>query len=209
HEVIMGVDGDFFTRRARHPRGRTVVAVGRLVEKKGFGHLLEAAALLRERAPLDRVFIAGDGPLRRTLEDRVRDLDLADAVELRGPLSPDAVRDLLEAADLLAMPCVVAVDGDRDSMPVVVKEAMAMELMVVATDEVGLPEVVRPPWGRLVAPHDPEALARAIEEVLALGPQERAAAGTAGREWVREHANVDREAAKLAELLTEAQYSRR
>jgi len=201
HEVIMGVDGDFFTRRARHPRGRTVVAVGRLVEKKGFSHLLEAAALLRERAPLDRVFIAGDGPLRRTLEDRVRDLDLADAVELRGPLSPDAVRDLLEAADLLAMPCVVARDGDRDSMPVVVKEALAMEVPVVASDEVGLPELVKPEFGRLVPPGDPEALASAIEELLALDPERRAAMGRAGRAHVLERCNVERETARLAELI--------
>jgi glycosyltransferase involved in cell wall biosynthesis len=99
------------------------------------------------------------------------------------------------------MPCVVAADGDRDSMPVVVKEAMAMELLVVGTDEVGLPEVVREPWGRLVPPHDPAALARAIHDLLALPPDARAAAGAAGRGWVREHANVDTEAAKLAQLL--------
>ncbi|MFL6174653.1 MAG: glycosyltransferase, partial [Marmoricola sp.] len=73
-------------------------------------------------------------------------------VELAGALDPAAVRALLETADLLAMPCVVAADGDRDSMPVVVKEALAMEVCVVASDEVGLPEIVRPPWGALVAP---------------------------------------------------------
>ncbi len=53
------------------------------------------------------------------------------------------VRERLEIADLLAMPCVVADDGDRDSMPVVVKEAMAMEVPVVATREVGLPRIGR------------------------------------------------------------------
>jgi len=206
HRIVMGVDSDRFRRTTPLRGGRTVIAIGRLVEKKGFADLVRAAALLDLDDGADRVLIVGDGPLRGELEQLASHTPI---VRLLGARRPDEIRALLEEADVLAMPCVVAVDGDRDSMPVVVKEAMAMELMVVATDEVGLPEVVRPPWGRLVAPHDPEALARAIEEVLALGPQERAAAGTAGREWVREHANVDREAAKLAELLTEAQYSRR
>jgi colanic acid/amylovoran biosynthesis glycosyltransferase len=101
------------------------------------------------------------------------------------------------------MPCVVAPDGDRDSMPVVVKEAMAMELMVVATDEVGLPECVRAPWGRLVPPGDPDALRAALEEVLALPVEERAAAGAAGRAWVLEHADVQRETARLAALIAQ------
>jgi colanic acid/amylovoran biosynthesis glycosyltransferase len=86
-------------------------------------------------------------------------------------------------------------------MPVVVKEAMAMELMVVATDEVGLPECVCEPWGRLVPPGDPAALRAALEEVLELAPAERAAAGAAGRAWVLEHADVHRETARLAELI--------
>jgi glycosyltransferase involved in cell wall biosynthesis len=99
------------------------------------------------------------------------------------------------------MPCVVAGDGDRDSMPVVVKEALALELPVVATDEVGLPELIRPAWGRLVPPHDPAALARGLEEVLAWPAAERAAAGQAGRAHVMEHCNVDRETERLAALL--------
>lgn len=201
HRIVMGVDGGRFRRATPLRGGRTVIAIGRLVEKKGFADLVRAAALM-DRDGAQRVVIVGDGPLRPELEQLAAD---APGVELLGARRPDEIRALLEEADVLAMPCVVAADGDRDSMPVVVKEAMAMELLVVATDEVGLPEVVRPPWGRLVAPHDPGALAQAIDEVLALGLEERAAAGSAGREWVLEHADVDREAAKLAELL--AQYS--
>jgi glycosyltransferase involved in cell wall biosynthesis len=78
---------------------------------------------------------------------------------------------------------------------------MAMELMVVASDEVGLPECVRAPWGRLVAPGHPDALRAALEEVLSLSPDERAAAGAAGRAWVLEHADVHRETARLADLI--------
>jgi glycosyltransferase involved in cell wall biosynthesis len=73
--------------------------------------------------------------------------------------------------------------------------------MVVASDEVGLPECVHGPWGRLVPPGDPDALRAALNAVLALGAQERAAAGAAGRAWVLEHADVHRETARLAELI--------
>jgi colanic acid/amylovoran biosynthesis glycosyltransferase len=186
HVIVMGVDGERFRRSTPLPGGRTVLGVGRLVEKKGFRDLARAADGLDAR-----VRIVGDGPLRDELA----------GVELAGALDPDGVRAELERADVLAMPCVVAADGDRDSMPVVVKEAMAMELMVVASEEVGLPECVREPWGRLVAPGDPVALRTAIEEVLALSPDERAAAGAAGRAWVLEHADVHRETARLADLI--------
>jgi colanic acid/amylovoran biosynthesis glycosyltransferase len=80
----------------------------------------------------------------------------------------------------------------------VVKEALAMEIPVVASDEVGLPEVVRPEWGRLVPPGDAAALAAAIDELLSLPPAERAAMGRAGREFVAERCNVRTETAKLA-----------
>ena len=72
------------------------------------------------------------------------------------------------------MPCVVARDGDRDSMPVVVKEAMAMELLVVASDEVGLPECVLAPWGFLRRPATPARSPRRCAPRSRSSPQERA-----------------------------------
>jgi len=189
--VVMGVDPERFRRARPLPRTRTVVAVGRLVEKKGFTVLADAVAGLDGV----RLVIAGEGPQRPLLE--------RPGVELLGARSPDEIRALLEEADVLAMPCVVAADGDRDSMPVVVKEAMAMELVVAASDEVGLPECVAPPWGRLVPPGDPEALAAAIEELLALSAEERAAAGAAGRAWVCEHADVRTESARVARAIAD------
>jgi glycosyltransferase involved in cell wall biosynthesis len=187
-KIVMGVDPERFKRTRPYPGGRTVVAVGRLVEKKGVAYLVEAARAL----PDVRVRIAGDGPLRAVLEAAA-----PTNVELLGALAPDAVRELLEQADLLAMPCVVASDGDRDSMPVVVKEALAMEIPVVGSDEVGMPEMVSDDWGRLVPPRDADALARAIADLLELPPQERAAMGRRGREFVARNLSVRDEALKL------------
>src|SRR5439155_8657888 len=135
---------------------------------------------------LERVVIVGDGPLREELERLAEQEEAGELVEFAGARPPGEVRELLEAADLLAMPCVVASDGDRDTMPVVVKEALAMQVPVVASDEVGLPEIVDASCGRLVPAGDATALASALGEVLGLSPEERAALGRAGRQRVRE-----------------------
>lgn len=201
HKLVVGVDGDLFQRRTPHKHGGTVLAVGRLVEKKGLAYLVEAAALLRGDPAFERVVIAGDGPLADELSERARSMGVGDRVELLGARTPDQVRELLETADVVAAPCVVARDGDRDTMPVIVKEALAMEVPVVATDEVGLPEVVKPGWGRLVPPHDPAALADAIEELLALPPSERARMGRDGREFVLAECNLTRETERLVALV--------
>ena len=73
-----------------------------------------------------------------------------------------------------------------------------MELCVVASDEVGLPEIVKPPFGELVPPRDEDALAAAIERMLALDPRARADAGAAARRFVKDHANVAEETRKLS-----------
>ncbi len=195
HEIVMGVDPDMWTRTGPLPNGRRVIGVGRLVEKKGFGDLITAIS----GVPDAELVLIGGGPLRDELTEQARTLGVN--VRFTGPLGPADVRAELERADVIAMPCVIAADGDRDSMPVVVKEALALELIVAASDEVGLPELVRPPWGRLVTPGSPDQLAQALRDLLALAADDRAAAGAAGRKYVIEHCNVDRETAKLAALL--------
>jgi glycosyltransferase involved in cell wall biosynthesis len=198
--IVMGVDPDAFRRAGPPPGTHHVVAIGRLVEKKGFEDLLRAFAEL-DGATLT---IVGDGPLRPRLEALRAELRLYERVELRGALAD--VREALAQADVLAAPCLVAANGDRDSMPVVIKEALAMEIPVVATDVAGVAEAVQPQWGRLVPPADPKALAGALAELLALSTEQRAAMGRAGREWVIEHASLQVETARLSALV-DAGYS--
>ena len=102
HKVVMGVDAPAFERRTQLAQGKTVLAVGRLVEKKGFDVLLDAIAEL----PGVTLRIIGDGPLHAQLQQQAERLGID--VELLGSRAPAEVRDVLEAADLLAMPCVVA-----------------------------------------------------------------------------------------------------
>ena len=200
YEIVMGVDQREFRRSRPYDGNGTIAAVGRLQEKKGFEHLVIATARI-EAGLLRRVLIVGEGRMRERLLEVAREHGVADRVELLGAREPAEVRELLDGVALLAMPCVVAADGDRDSMPVVVKEAMAMGVPVVASDEVGLPETVREGWGRLVPPADPEALAGAIRELLELPVSERRRMGERGRDQVSRAADVDAETARLLALI--------
>lgn len=200
----MGVDPKRFVRRRPYPGGRTLIAIGRLVEKKGFGHLIDALGLLEGSGVCERLVLVGNGPLERELRGQATRAGVSHRVGFQGARTPAQVRDLLEEADLLVMPSVVGSDGNRDSMPVVVKEAMAMEVPVVASDEVGLPELVREDWGKLVPPGNPKALAEGIRELLDLPPDRRAEMGRSGRVFVSEFANVRRETDKLAALIADA-----
>lgn len=198
--VVMGVDSREFTRALEPPDAGVVVAIGRLVPKKGFADLLRAAALADPQL-WRRLIVVGDGPLRAELSELARELGLGERFERLDAWGHREIRAILERADLLAMPAVIAPDGDRDAMPVVVKEAMAMELPVVASDEVGLPEIVRDEWGRLVPPGDPQRLAAAVIELLSLPSQERREMGRRARAHVKEHCETATEAARLAALL--------
>lgn len=144
-----------------------VLGVGRLVEKKGFDDLVRACAILRDSGLDFRCRIVGKGdqaPMLRTLIDS---LDLADRVELAGPLPREALLGLYPRASAFAAPCVVAADGNRDGLPTVLIEAMALGVPVVATPVTGIPELVEHAHtGLLVPERDPAALAAAIHRLL-------------------------------------------
>lgn len=148
-------------------RPRHIVAVGRLVEKKGFADLVEACALLHRRGEQFTCEIIGDGPQRGDLEARIAALGLAGVVRLAGALPrPDVVR-ALQGAAVSALPCIVADDGDRDGLPTVLVEAMALGTPCVSTDVTGVPEVVRHgETGLCVAQRDPAVLAEALASLL-------------------------------------------
>lgn len=197
HVITMGVDHVRFRRTRPYPGTRSVLAVGRLVEKKGFTHLLQAVAGLE----IDRLVIVGDGPLRAALHAEADALGLSDKVRWCGARGADGVRSELESADVLAVSAVPVADGDRDVLPLIVGEALAMEVPVVASDFVGLPEVVKPPWGRLVPPGDADALREALRELLALPVADRESAGRIGRAHVVRTRDIDASAAALVALI--------
>lgn len=194
HEMVMGIRPDRLRRSRPYPGGRHLLAVGRLVEKKGFVVLLEAMRAV----PDATLTVVGDGALRAELREAARGLPVAFA----GAQPPRAVREELERADVLVVPSVIAADGDRDSMPVVAKEALAMEVPVAASAVAGLPELVHAAFGVLVAPGDPNALAIALTALLERPDRERM--GRAGRAHVERHADVRSETSRLLRLIEAA-----
>ncbi len=169
-------------RRSRWPvlAEADVVAVGRLVEKKGFDTLLRAAAVLRRTRPGLRIDVVGEGRERERLEAMVQELGLGDHVRLLGPRSHEESLARMAGARVFCLPARVAADGDRDSMPVVIKEAMARRVPVVASDQVAIPEMLGDGCGLMVPPDDPQALADALGHVLDR-PEESAARAAAAR----------------------------
>ncbi len=166
--VYNGLDLEEFAYRPPLDRPPVIAAVGRLVEKKGFDDLIEACALLARRGRDFRCRIAGTGGLAAKLQEQIQQHRLQDRVELIGPRPQNEIARFIQGSAVLAMPCIVAEDGDRDGLPNVIQEALALGTPVVSTDVTGIPEVVpHGERGLLVPQHDPAALAEALEQLLA------------------------------------------
>lgn len=172
HLVRNGIEVERFPYRGRRPRRAVpkLLAVGRLVEKKGFALLIDAVGLLRDRGVPCTVDIVGDGPLHSALAAQIDAEEMGDVVHLAGPHTQDEVRELLAGHDLFVAPFIVAADGNADGLPTVLLEAMASGIPCVAADVTGVSEVVRSgETGWLTPSGDVEALAAAIEEALRSG----------------------------------------
>lgn len=185
---------------AREP---VILTVAQLKEKKGIADLIAACRVLRDRSVAFSCRIVGDGPLRQELEELARTLDCSDRITFAGALPfPDVVEEYRRAS-VFALPCVVAADGDRDGIPNVILEAMAMSLPVVSTAISGIGEIVLDGrTGLLVRPHDVGALGDAIARLLA-DPSLRGRLGRAGHARVVEEFDVERSLDCLVDAISE------
>lgn len=165
--IYNGIDLDMFDYRPPIDRPAQVLAVGRLVEKKGFEDLIAACALLRQRGRDVRCTIVGGGPLEAELSAQIERLALGDRVALIGARPQGDVRVLMQQAAIFVAPCVVGTDGNRDGLPTVLLEAMALGTPCIATDVTGIPEVLHDgETGLMVPQHAPAEVADAIERLL-------------------------------------------
>ncbi len=205
--IYNGVDLDSFRPAVPVEERRVplLLAIGRLEEKKGFADLVEACGILRDRGVPFLCEIVGKGSLHDDLAGRIAARDLGDRVYLPGPLPRgELIRRLPEAA-VVAVPCLVGKDGNRDGLPTVILEAMASGVPVVATRVTGIPEAVEDGGtGRVLEPGRPEALAAALAELLA-NPDLRRSMGAAGRKRAGELFDNRRNVALLARTLADAE----
>lgn len=201
--VRCGVDVSEFSPPASRPAGPIrIVTVGRLIEKKGFDLLLHALAKQPADMPQFQCTIMGGGEEAASLESLRDSLKLQDRVEFTGAVPNHEVRERLQAADLFVLPCRIAKSGDRDGIPVVLMEAMASGVPVIAGDIPSIRELVRHDGsGLLVAPESVTELGTAITRMLRDGEtRDRLARG--GRDRVVEEfdlaLNVGRIGASIA-----------
>lgn len=195
-EVIRGgVDTDLWRASDRDSATRLeILNVGRLAPVKGQALLVDAIAQLGKRGVDVHCRIVGDGPEREQLARRITELGLHDSVELTGPVGQDQIRELYEQADVFCLPSF------REGLPFVLIEALSMELAVVATRIMGIPELVTDGRsGLLVTPARVDELAEALER-LSRDRELRISLGRAGRQTVQR----DYEMARVAEELRSA-----
>lgn len=180
-----------------------ILAVGRLVEKKGFDVLVDACAILDRRGVDFRCEIVGKGDLHGPLARQIAAHNLEEKVILAGPRPQDEVRLAYQQATVFALPCRIGSDGNRDGLPTVLLEAMACGLPVVTTPVTGNPEIVDDGInGRLIPENDPLALANALADLLQDDVQRRQMSLTA-RMKVERYFDVRQNVSQLRAWLAE------
>lgn len=191
----------FLPRPAKSIDNGRLLFVGRLVPQKGLDDLFSAISLLNGtiRVQLD---IVGDGPLREFCEQQASRLGKEAGHDIRILGSRDGVWLKANGPQYSAacLPFKTAPDGSRDTGPLVVKEAMAMQLPVISTAYMGVKETVTPETGILVEPGDAKALSNAILGLSRATPTKRLAMGVAGRARVISNFTLDAQARKLSNL---------
>lgn len=174
-----------------------ILSVGRLVEKKGFPYLIEACRRLKERGyQFQCQIVGGTGAFATQVVAAVKAAQMEDTVWLRPAVTQEELQLIYQQAAVFVLPSQITDNGDRDGIPNVLVEAMALGLPVVSTNVSGIPELVTNRVNGLLAPQkDPEALAQAIAELLdhpELGRQfGQAARQTVCREFDAEETIVD------------------
>jgi glycosyltransferase involved in cell wall biosynthesis len=180
-------------------RQPTILFVGRLVEKKGCHYLLEAMAKVASVRSDAQLLIIGDGPQRATLEKYAADTRLAN-VRFVGAQTSAVIRDEMARAMILAAPSITAQSGDSEGLPIVVCEAQAMGLPVVASDHAGIPEIVKHGrTGFLFPERDVNQLADRIIELLS-NPSTWKSFSKAARTNVVERFDLNRQCEQLDQI---------
>ena len=193
----LGVDPSVYSPRPfrENPPRFEIISVGRLAPPKGYHVLIAAMNQLVREGRSVRLRLVGDGPDRAGLEQHVAKFDLGGHVVFEGRQNADRVLDLYQQADIFAMPSFA------EGIPVVLMEAMAMEIPCVTTWITGIPELIRNEVdGLLIAPSSEEELVAALARLMD-DTELRLRLGKSGRQRVLEHYDLKRNTELLANLL--------
>ena len=195
----LGIDPARFVPAARRSLGSPprLLCVGRLAPEKGQGLLLEAVAALRARGCAAHLRFAGDGPDRAWLESRAAELGVSSSVDFAGWVAPDQLRALYEETDLFVLPSLA------EGIPIVLMEAMAMQIPCVAPRIAGIPELIEDGVdGLLYAVADVEDLTRKIRALID-SPELCAQIGLRARARVEREYDMTANTARFAAAVNE------
>lgn len=199
HKVVvlpLGVDVDAFSPRRSRQRNPDepfrLLSVGRLSTPKGYPMLVEAVVMLRARGRNVRLTVVGEGPERATLEKLIAQHELRECMRLAGACNHDRLAEYYDASDAFVLSSFL------EGIPVVLMEAMAMQLPCVATWVTGIPEIIdKDVEGLLVPPADPAAIADAVERLMD-DPQRAQQLGIAARRKVLARYHLEHNVERLA-----------
>ncbi len=170
HCVYHGIDLALFFAHAvkRIPSPPyTFITIARLVEKKGIPDILEALALLVKEGFPFRYILIGDGDDKEMITARIGELGLTEQISMPGTLSHEQVLEQFQGADCFVLGCKIAKSGDRDGIPNVLAESMALGVPVVGTRISGIPELVEHEHtGMLVDAKRPKELAETLKRIV-------------------------------------------
>ncbi|MCP1659870.1 glycosyltransferase family 4 protein [Neisseria perflava] len=202
--IYNGMDLSKFPYESFSKREPHILAVGRLVIKKGFDVLLEALALLKQQNLVVHCTLVGGGSLQAELEAQIQRLNISDIVKMVGPMPQPDIINMMKHANMVVAPCVISEDGDRDGLPTVLLESMALGTPVISTQVAGIPELVKDgETGLCVPERNPQALAAAMQRLL----QDSALCATFsrnGRALIKREFDEDRNASLLRQIFTAA-----
>jgi glycosyltransferase involved in cell wall biosynthesis len=192
----LGVDSAHFVPRPHRasPMPFQILCVARLVPTKGQRVLIEAIGQLIDEGRAIQLCLIGDGPDRSSLERLVQERGLAGCVSFEGSVNQDRIRSFYEAADVFALASFA------EGIPVVLMEAMSMEIPCITTRINGIPELIRDGTdGLLVAPSDSGAVAAAIARLMDDAGL-RELLGNAGRQRIQQAYDLGKSADRLADV---------
>jgi len=168
--VYHGINLDYFSPKLNNIECKPpykLLTVARMTEKKGLENVYHALAILRDKKIKFTHTLIGEGDDNDKVLKLIKKLELEKVTELSGTLTHEDVIKNYADADLFVLGCQIARNGDRDGIPNVMAESMAMNLPVVATNVSGIPEFLEDRVSGMMVPQkDPKALARAMEAVL-------------------------------------------
>jgi glycosyltransferase involved in cell wall biosynthesis len=204
HKLYNGIDLRAFVPDGSPREPNHVLGVGRLVEKKGFHVLVEALALLLAKGVDLHATIIGDGEEKARIEQLIAARGVGGRIQMLGSRDQAEVRRFMSRAALMVQPCLIGTDGNRDALPTVLVESLAMKLPCVSTPVTGIPEILdQGRCGLLVPENDVPATAQAIETLLR-DPRRREQLAVDGRKRAEELFDSEKNARILASWFDEA-----